>query len=160
MQCCPFTFCGIPSVLASKISADLCSSWSWARLWFLAATVYITLRLPVTYLSVIWHQGEPSKLRDSMWMCDTQCHTSITWEPVPHFWCCCSARIGVNAALFLWAGVPVLICCYSAQTELAWDLWLHVFRVFGLSLLHLLHDGPSKKQQASGSITVVAVYRV
>lgn len=154
MQCCPFTFSGIPSVPASKISADFSSSWSWDRLRFLAATVYITLWLPVTHLSVIWHQGKPSKLHDSV------SHILlITWEPVSHFWCCCSTRIGVNAALFLWAGVPVLICCYSAQTELAWDLWLHVFRVFGLSLLDLLHDGPSKKQQASGSITVVAVCR-
>lgn len=34
MQCCPFTFSGIPSVPPSKISADFCSSWSWACLRF------------------------------------------------------------------------------------------------------------------------------
>lgn len=122
----PFTFSGIPSVPASI-------SWSWARLRFLAATVYIMLWLPVTRLSVIWHQGEPSKLHDSM-----SCILLITWEPVPHFWCCCSARIGVNAAFFLRAGVPVLICCYSAQRKLAWDLWLHIFRVFALDQSRLL----------------------
>lgn len=103
----------------SRISAHLCSSWSWACLWFLAATVYITLWLPVTHLSVIWHQDKPSKLHDSM------SHILlITWVPVPHFWCCCSARIDVNAALFLWAGVPVLICCYTVPlTTCFQSLW-------------------------------------